>query len=118
MLTDEIVRSTSREFSYRVVIFSSGSCRNRSGAVAATATGEYDNPITEFSRRAANYLVGQHFNEVVNYTLRSEAEQQNWSDSVSRMALGLKNPISEDQTQLRHSLLPEASYVSTGSGPR
>ena len=77
-----------------------------SGAVAATATGENDNPITEFSRRAANYLVGQHFNEVVNYTLRSEAEQQNWSDSVSRMALGLKNPISEDQTQLRHSLLP------------
>ncbi len=72
----------------------------------ATATGENDNPITEFSRRAANYLVGQHFNEVVNYTLRSEGEQQNWSESVSSMALGLKNPISEDQTQLRHSLLP------------
>jgi len=77
-----------------------------SGAVVATATGANDHPITGFSRRATNYLVGQHFNEVVNYTLRSESEQQNWADSVSRMALGLKNPISEDQTQLRHSLLP------------
>lgn len=77
-----------------------------SGAVLATATGSIDHPITEFSRRSVNYLVGQHFNEVVTYTLRSEAEQSDWSDSVATMSLGLKNPISEDQTQLRHSLLP------------
>lgn len=77
-----------------------------SGSVVATATGANDHPITEFSRRATNYLVGQHFNEVVNYTLRSESEQRNWSESAAGMALALKNPISEDQTQLRHSLLP------------
>jgi len=77
-----------------------------SGSVVATATGANDHPITEFSRRATSYLVGQHFNEVVNYTLRSEGEQKQWADSVAGMALALQNPISEDQTQLRHSLLP------------
>lgn len=77
-----------------------------SGAVVATATGANDHPITEYSRRATSYLVGQHFSEVVNYTLRSEGEQRNWSEAVAGMTLDLKNPISEDQTKLRHSLLP------------
>lgn len=77
-----------------------------SGAVRSTATGANDSPITEFVRRSADYLVGQHFSEVVNYTLRSEGEQKAWSSLVADAPLALKNPISEDQTQLRHSLIP------------
>ncbi len=77
-----------------------------SGSIRATATAENDHPITEFVRRSGSYLVGQHFSETVTYTLRSENEQADWSDAVAAMSLGLKNPISEDQTQLRHSLLP------------
>ncbi len=77
-----------------------------SGSVVATATGANDHPVTEYARQATQYLVGQHFSEVVNYTLRSSDEQNGWSESVAAMPLGLKNPISEDQTQLRHSLLP------------
>ncbi|OUW17455.1 MAG: phenylalanine--tRNA ligase subunit beta [Opitutales bacterium TMED158] len=77
-----------------------------SGVVRSTATGEKDSPITEFVRESSGYLVGQHFSEVVNYTLRSEEEQTAWSNAVSEMPLELKNPISEDQTQLRHSLIP------------
>lgn len=77
-----------------------------SGAVRATATTDKDHPITEFVRQSGAYLVGQHFSETVNYTLGSEGEQRDWSDDVAAMSLGLKNPISEDQTQLRHGLLP------------
>ncbi|MDE0769062.1 MAG: phenylalanine--tRNA ligase subunit beta [Opitutaceae bacterium] len=77
-----------------------------SGAVRATATGANDHPITEFARQSGAYLVGQHFSETVTYTLRSESEQNDWSEDVAAMQLGLKNPISEDQTQLRHSLIP------------
>ncbi len=77
-----------------------------SGAVVATATGANDHPITEYAREATRYLVGQHFCEVVNYTLRSGDEQKAWADSVAALPLELKNPISEDQTQLRHSLIP------------
>ncbi|MEM9158896.1 MAG: hypothetical protein AAGB46_07570, partial [Verrucomicrobiota bacterium] len=75
-------------------------------SVVATAMARSDNPITVFNRRSSDYLVGQHFCEAVNYTLRSYDEQKNWSSSVSADALALKNPISEDQTQLRHSLIP------------
>ena len=77
-----------------------------SGVVKATATGANDHPITEFVRQSGAYLVGQHFAETITYTLRSESEQSDWSESVAAMDLGLKNPISEDQTQLRHSLIP------------
>jgi len=74
--------------------------------VVSTAVTRRDHPITEFVRASSSYLAGQHFNEAVTYTLRSGSEQSSWSDEASAMDLSLKNPISEDQTQLRHSLLP------------
>ena len=74
--------------------------------VVATAVTRRDHPITEFVRASSNYLAGQHFNEAVTYTLRSLEEQSSWSSKLSAMKLGLQNPISEDQTQLRHSLIP------------
>lgn len=83
-----------------------GTHRIPGGKVLATATASNDSPITEFVRKSADYLVGQAFTEAVNYTLRSEEEQKIWAGHVSAEELALLNPISEDQTQLRHSLLP------------
>ncbi len=83
-----------------------GTHRIPSSVVAATATTRNDSPITEFVRSASGFLVGQNFSEAVNYTLRSQEEQTLWASHVSAKELALKNPISEDQTQLRHSLLP------------
>lgn len=76
------------------------------GQVRATATTASDSPITQFNRKASSYLIGQNFAETVTYTLRSAAEQKLWAGHVSAEELALLNPISEDQTQLRHSLLP------------
>lgn len=83
-----------------------GTHRIPGGKVVATATTATDSPITRFTREASNFLVGQNFVEAVNYTLRSAKEQRTWASHVSAEELALLNPISEDQTQLRHSLIP------------
>lgn len=83
-----------------------GTHRIPSGQVMATAVAKNDHPITEYIRSACSYLVGQDFSETVTYTLRSESETKAWSDVAAGIDLGLKNPISEDQTELRHSLVP------------
>lgn len=83
-----------------------GTHRIPGGQVRATATTAKDSPITEFVRASSDYLRGQEFAEAVNYTLRSASEQKTWAGHVSADELALLNPISEDQTQLRHSLLP------------
>lgn len=83
-----------------------GTHRIPGGKVVATATTAVDSPITEFVRKSAQFLVGQNFCEAVNYTLRSLDEQKTWAGHVSAQELSLLNPITEDQTQLRHSLVP------------
>lgn len=83
-----------------------GTHRIPSGQVRASAVARNDDPVMEFTRSAQRYLMGQNFAEAVNYTLRPFDEQKNWSSNVSAEELAIKNPISEDQTQLRHSLLP------------
>lgn len=82
-----------------------GTHRIPTASVVATATAATDHPITEFVRRAASYLVGQDFCEAVNYTLRSNEDQSDWLADGQGTGLALKNPISEDQTELRFSLL-------------
>jgi len=64
-----------------------------------------DAPVVLFSRRATDYLVGQHFNECVNYTLRSAAETSQWVSAASAQELALANPFVEDQSHIRASLL-------------
>lgn len=76
------------------------------GTVRATATVAVDSPITQFNRKASAFLLGQNFSETVTYTLRSAQEQWRWASDVPLEDLALLNPISEDQTQLRSSLLP------------
>jgi phenylalanyl-tRNA synthetase beta chain len=64
-----------------------------------------DDPVVLFNRRATDYLVGQHFHECVNYTLRSAAETRQWLSDVSVQELALANPFIEDQSHLRSTLL-------------
>jgi phenylalanyl-tRNA synthetase beta chain len=64
-----------------------------------------DDPIVQFNRRVAEYLVGQRFNECVNYTLRSAKELQTWVSQTAAAELALANPFVEDQSHLRASLI-------------
>lgn len=64
-----------------------------------------DDPVAEFARRAGAYLVGQHFHECVNYSMRPRAEIARWISETAADALALANPIVDDQSHLRPSLL-------------
>ncbi len=64
-----------------------------------------DDPIVLFNRKVADYLVGQRFNECVNYTLRSARELQTWVSQTAVAELALANPFVEDQSHLRTTLV-------------
>jgi phenylalanyl-tRNA synthetase beta chain len=64
-----------------------------------------DAPVVIFNRKVTDYLVGQHFHECVNYTLRSMAEIRQWTAATSAQELALANPFVDDQTHLRSTLL-------------
>ena len=64
-----------------------------------------DDPVVLFNRRATDHLVGQHFHECVNYTLRSVAEIGQWMTAAAVQELALANPFVEDQSHLRPTLL-------------
>lgn len=65
-----------------------------------------DDPVAVFARKAAGVLVGQGFTEAVNYTLRSAAELDRWAAKAASEELRLANPLAEDQSHLRRSLVP------------
>ena len=64
-----------------------------------------DDAIAVFNRKATDYLVGQHFHEVVNYTLRSQKELSTWVSDSSATELALANPFVNDQSHLRPTLV-------------
>ena len=64
-----------------------------------------DDPVVVFNRKSTDYLVGQHFHECVNYTLRSADEAKQWMSAASVQELALANPFIEDQSHLRSTLL-------------
>ncbi|HWA24972.1 MAG TPA: phenylalanine--tRNA ligase subunit beta [Lacunisphaera sp.] len=64
-----------------------------------------DAPAAVFNRKATDYLVGQHFHECVNYTLRSAKELKTWISDAAVQELGLLNPFVEEQSHLRPTLL-------------
>ena len=70
----------------------------------ALADGD-DDPIALFNRRVTDYLVGQHFHEVVNYTLRSQVELATWVSATAASELALANPFVDDQSHLRPTLI-------------
>ncbi|PTY06565.1 phenylalanine--tRNA ligase subunit beta [Opitutaceae bacterium EW11] len=65
-----------------------------------------DDPIVAFNRQVTDYLVGQRFNECVNYTLRSAKELQTWVSQTAAAELALANPFVDDQSHLRATLIP------------
>ncbi len=64
-----------------------------------------DDPVVQFNRRVASYLVGHDFHECVNYTLRPEKEIATWTTQAAAAELRLANPFVEDQSHLRPTLL-------------
>jgi phenylalanyl-tRNA synthetase beta chain len=64
-----------------------------------------DAPLVVFNRKVTDYLVGQHFHEVVNYTLRSEKELKTWVSETAAQELALANPFAEDQSHLRPTII-------------
>lgn len=83
-----------------------GTDRIPSAKVVAPGIVASDDAIAEFGRAARAYLIGQHFHECVNYTLRPAAETAEWLGRSQAAELGLANPMNEDQTHLRASLIP------------
>lgn len=76
-----------------------------SSVVTAPGLVGNDDPIVLFNRKVADALVGQGFNECVNYTLRPAKEVAAWTASAQVAALALANPFVEDQSHLRSSLV-------------
>jgi phenylalanyl-tRNA synthetase beta chain len=64
-----------------------------------------DAPSALFLRKVTDYLVGQHFHECVNYTLRSGKELKTWVSDAAAQELALLNPFVEDQSHLRPTLV-------------
>ncbi|MBI2513488.1 MAG: phenylalanine--tRNA ligase subunit beta [Opitutae bacterium] len=64
-----------------------------------------DDAIAVFNRKVTDYLVGQHFHECVNYTLRSAKEMKTWVSDAAAKELALANPFIEDQSNLRPTLV-------------
>lgn len=64
-----------------------------------------DAPAVVFNRKVTDYLVGQHFHECVNYTLRSAKELKTWVSDAAVQELGLLNPFVEEQSHLRPTLV-------------
>jgi len=64
-----------------------------------------DAPLVVFNRKVSEYMVGQHFHEVVNYTLRSGKELKTWVSETAAQELALANPFVEDQSHLRPTII-------------
>ncbi len=64
-----------------------------------------DDPIVIFNRKVTDYLVGQRFHEVVNYTLRARQELSTWVSAAAADELALANPFVDDQSHLRPTLV-------------
>ena len=60
----------------------------------------------EVCHKATDNLVGQGFQEVCNYSLRSGEEINSWHPHFETEKLALLNPLTSDHTHVRASLLP------------
>jgi phenylalanyl-tRNA synthetase beta chain len=64
-----------------------------------------DDPVVAFNRTATSYLVGHDFHECVNLTLRPGSEITTWVSVAASAELALANPLVEDQSHLRPTLI-------------
>ncbi len=65
-----------------------------------------DDPVDVFKRKSTAYLCDRHFNECVNYSMRSAEEVDLWFSHAAASTLQLANPLASDQSHLRPSLIP------------
>ncbi|MCC5834638.1 MAG: phenylalanine--tRNA ligase subunit beta [Opitutales bacterium] len=65
-----------------------------------------DDPVPQFIQAANALLSGRGFNEALHYSLRNEGELRQWYTNISASALKLTNPLSNDASHLRPSLIP------------
>ena len=63
-------------------------------------------PAFDLCDRAVDNLIGQGYQEVCNYSLRSANEVSTWFPEINQEALALGNPLTADHTHIRPSLLP------------
>ena len=63
-------------------------------------------PAFDLSDRAVDNLIGQGYQEVCNYSLRSANEVSTWFPEINQEGLALGNPLTADHTHIRPSLLP------------
>ena len=63
-------------------------------------------PAFDLCDRAVDNLIGQGYQEVCNYSLRSANEVCTWFPEINQEALALGNPLTADHTHIRPSLLP------------
>ena len=63
-------------------------------------------PAFDLCDRAVDNLIGQGYQEVCNYSLRSANEVSTWFPEINQEALALSNPLTADHTHIRPSLLP------------
>lgn len=68
-------------------------------------------PITDFCDKFRTIMMGFGYSEVVSFTLTSEKEQFERMNLEERVRITAKNPLTEDHTCLRTSLLPNLMNV-------
>lgn len=77
-----------------------------SGRVAFGSIVDEDDGPARFVVAAASQLAARGFQEAINYTLRPSGELGRWVPAAAAADLRLANPLAEEQSHLRHSLLP------------
>lgn len=83
-----------------------GSDRIPDTPVTMSGMDQKDAPVASLTRLHSQYLANRHFQECINYSLRSEDETSRWFGHLELDPLRLENPIASDQTHLRVSLIP------------
>ena len=83
-----------------------GSDRIPEAPVTMRGLVQKDAPVASLATAHTHYLANRHFQECINYSLRSEEESSRWFGHYNLAALKLENPITSEQTHLRVSLIP------------
>ena len=77
-----------------------------SSEVFAPAIAQEDDQVSRFRSQAASFFLAQRFSECVNLSMCDLETVEKWYRSESPDLLRLANPLTEEQTHLRPSLIP------------
>ncbi len=65
-----------------------------------------DDPSLKIFHKLESYLLAQGFSEAYNYTTVSKGQILEWHEAEATDLLALANPLTQEQTHLRNSLIP------------